>query len=262
MKKFILGIFQLLLLFNVGCEKEIDFNYIDIEPLLVIEGALTQDGATVSLTLTTPMDEPMDKKCLTDAKVSITDITTGQIYPLTPDDDGIYLSNITGEENHTYLLEVERDGVAYKSESTMGAVSTITDMEFSWIKMPYDEVAVLQLSFTDNPNSRDDCYWVRLYRNGEAYQWAEVRDAGDEGGYVNKVFMTTRRDIDEEDEDDLLLDGDVVTATLVPISREMFSYLEALSVGNSNGPRMFEGGFCLGYFLAGPISRREIVFHR
>ena len=245
-----------------SCEKEIGFNYVDIDPILVIEGALTQNGINVSLTMTTPMDEPMNRTHITDATVSVTDITTAQKYILYPDTEGIYTSDLQGIESHTYVLEVMRDGKKYTAECTMGYLAEITDMEFSWIKMPYDEVAALQVTFRDNPDFNEDYYWIRLYRNGEAYKWAEIQDAHAINGYVDKVFMTTRMDIEEEDEDDLLLNGDIITATVVPVSKEMHTYLEALSVGNSNGPEMFEGDFCLGYFLAAPISSSEITFYR
>jgi hypothetical protein len=73
--------------------------------------------------------------------------------------------------------------------------------------------------------------------------------------------MTTRRDTEEEGDDDVLLDGDTVTVTVAPISQDMHDYLSALMSGGSNGPRMFSGDFCLGYFLAAPVAEGETVFH-
>lgn len=43
-----------------SCEKELDFHYHDVEPQLVIEGCVTDEGTSVALTRTTPMDEPMN----------------------------------------------------------------------------------------------------------------------------------------------------------------------------------------------------------
>ncbi|MDE5789669.1 MAG: DUF4249 family protein [Muribaculaceae bacterium] len=258
------AIFRIAFLFIAvllaGCEKELDFKYHDIEPILVIEGSLTQDGAEVSLTFTTPMDEPMNLEHLTDAEVVIADLTTGEEITLTPDSEGLFISDVPGIEGHSYRLIVKRGGEVYTSECTMGAPVDIIGMEFNWIKMPYDYVAVLQVSITDDPVSNEDCYWLRVYRNGEAYKWAEINDMLSANGIINEVMMTTRMDLDEEDEGDKLEDGDVIKATVVPVSRAMHDYLEALSVGNSNGPRMFEGGFCLGYFLAAPVTAKEIAF--
>lgn len=73
-----------------SCEKELDFKYNDIEPLTVIEAEITPDGAKVGITLTTPMDEPMDRSHLTDAVVTLTDLTDGTVYDLSVDAEGFF----------------------------------------------------------------------------------------------------------------------------------------------------------------------------
>ncbi len=133
-------------------------------------------------------------------------------------------------------------------------------MEFQWIKMPYDYVAVLQISFTDNPAVKGECYWVRIYRNGELYMWTAVNDLLAVDGRIDEVVMTSRKDLDEEEEDTALRDGDVLSVKVCPISRGMHDYLEAISNGTSNGPQMYSGDFCLGYFLAAPVSEASTVF--
>lgn len=244
-----------------SCEKELDFKYHDIDPLLVIEGSLTADEATVTLTLTTPMGEPMDDSRLTDAAVTLHDLTDGSEVTLLPGSDGDYIARTGGVVGHDYRLVVTREGESYSSDCEMSQAVEITGLEFNWIKMPYDDVAALQVSFADDADTDNDYYWVRIYRNGKIYQWSYVSDILESGGIIDEVFATTRKDIDEEDDDSILLDGDVITATVCKISREMYDYLEAIAQPGSNGPRMFEGGFCLGYFLAAPVTADEIVFH-
>ena len=243
-----------------SCEKEIDIEYHDIEPIVVIEGQLTQNGAEVRISMTTPMDEAFNGKYITDATVSITDISSGIEKTLTSDDDGIYIGNIAGCTGHLYELTVNRDGESYTAQCQMPVSCEITGLEFNWIKMPYDHVAVLQVSFTDNPVQTGDCYWVRLYRNGVAYKWDIVTDIHESDGIINNVFMTSRKNLDEEDDDTALREGDTMVASVSPISREMYEYLEAVS-SNSNGPRLFSGDFCLGYFIASPTVASSIVFH-
>ena len=243
----------------VSCEKELDIKYRDIDPIPVIEGALTTGGATVALTMTTPMDEPMDRTRHTDAAVELADLTSGEIVTLTPDTNGDYVSDIPGVPGHDYRLTVSRAGAVYTSECRMLPAPEIAGMEFNWIKMPYDHVAVLQVLIADDPATMGDCYWVRVYRNDEIYRWTYVRDNLAEDGYIAEVIMTSRRDVDEEDDDEVLVDGDVVSATVTRISRAMYDYLEAIS-SDSNGPSMFAGDFCLGYFTAGGMSGRSVVF--
>lgn len=244
-----------------GCEKELDFKYHDIEALTVIEGTLTKSGADVTIRLTTPMDEPMDRTCLTDAQVTLSDLHTGERTVLTADDLGHYRSGAAGVPGHEYLLTVSRDGKEYASASLMRRAPKIEGLEFKWISMPYDDVAALQVAFADSdPTAYGDCYWIRIYRNGEFYKWSTVQDDRSIDGILYDTVNTTRKDESAEDEDDLLVDGDEVRVTVAHVSKAFYDYLNAIS-SDSNGPRMFEGDMCLGYFLAAGVSESAIVFH-
>ncbi len=244
-----------------GCEKELDFKYHDIEALTVIEGTLTESGADVTIRLTTPMDEPMDRTCLTDALVTLSDLHTGERTVLTADDLGHYRSGAAGVPGREYLLTVSRDGKEYASASLMRRAPKIEGLEFKWISMPYDDVAALQVAFADSdPTAYGDCYWIRIYRNGEFYKWSTVQDDRSIDGILYDTVNTTRKDESAEDEDDLLVDGDEVRVTVAHVSKAFYDYLNAIS-SDSNGPRMFEGDMCLGYFLAAGVSESDIVFH-
>lgn len=248
-----------LLAILTSCEKEIEFHYHDIQPQLVIEGNITQTATHVTLSPTTPMDEPFTEVRLTDAAVTVTDITQGNVIGLQPDADGIYASPTPGIPGHSYRLDVTREGHTYSATCTMPHAIELLALEFQWIKMPYDHVAVLQVTFSDPPSAGDH-YWVRLTRNGQAYMWSVIDDSASVNGIIDEVIMTSRKDTDEEDAKDVLFDGDVVGVTVAPISREMADYLHALST-SSNGPRMFTGPFCLGYFLTAPVASSSITFH-
>ena len=144
-----------------SCEKELDFHYHEVEPQLVIEANLTQEGTTVLLTETTPMDEAMNTTPVTDASVTLIDVTDGSTCTLPLRGDGTFGDNTAGITGHDYRMEVVRGDRKYSSVCTMRQPTEITALEFEWIKMPYDYVAVLQVSLTD-PDSADDCYWIRL----------------------------------------------------------------------------------------------------
>lgn len=243
-----------------SCEKELDFKYNDIEPLTVIEAELTPAGAKVCITLTTPMDEPMDRTRLTDAVITLTDLTDDTVYDLHADEDGVFVDPTPGTVGHDYRLVVERAGCRYEAETAMYPPVEIESLEFNWIKMPYDHVAVFQGRFYANKDIKGANYWIKLYRNGEIYQWGEMDDRSAVDGICTFVTMTTRRDTDEEEDDTVLFDGDVITCTVSPISRAMRDYLEALQ-NDSNGPAMFSGDKCLGYFMATSPVSDSIVFH-
>ncbi|MCH5230004.1 MAG: DUF4249 domain-containing protein [Muribaculaceae bacterium] len=256
MKKILCIIIGFLFL---SCEKELDFEYHSITPELVIEGILTEDGIKVSLTNTTPMNEPFSDMRLSDAKVVCEDMETGDIIYLYPDKENFYTNSFEGLIGHRYILKVEREDKIFESECEMRKAPEILDMEFQWIKMPYDHVAVLQISFKDF-NTPEDFYWLKVYRNDEPYKWIISDDRSAVNGVINEVIMTSRKNLDEEDEKDILREGDIVKVAINTISREMYDYLIALE-NDSNGPSMFSGNYCLGYFMASGVSIDSIVFH-
>lgn len=242
-----------------ACKKELDIDYHDIEPLTVIEAELTPLGIKVGLTLTTPMDEPIDRTRLTDATVTLTDLSADTVYMLTTDADGFYIDPTPGIEGHRYRLTVIRGQERHEAETVMYPPVDFLSLGFSWIKMPYDHVAVLQGRFSDISPS-DNYFWVKIYRNNEIYQWNQINDNGATDRIVTFVTMTSRMDTDAEDESEVLYDGDLVSATVSAVSREMYYYLEALQ-NDSSGPAMFTGERCLGYFIATSPVERSVVFH-
>lgn len=97
--------------------------------------------------MTTPMDDPMDRTRLTDATVELADLTSGETVTLAPDTNGDYVSDIPGVPGHDYRLTVSRAGAVYTSECRMLPAPEIAGMEFNWIKMPYDHVAMFAGDF-------------------------------------------------------------------------------------------------------------------
>lgn len=244
-----------------SCEKEIDFEYKDIPQQQVIEGVLTREGVRVRLTKTVPTDEPFSDNTLTDASVIVVDLTAGATYSLSPDEKGEFTyAGLKGEAGHEYELTVRIGEDRYTSTSRMLPESEIVSAEFNWIKMPYDDVAVLKVQFAE-VGDKWTHYWLRVYRNGQPYAWQTVGTQNAVDGIVTGMMMTSRKDITEEDDDEVLRDGDTIDIEVLPISKAMGDYLDSLNNGDYNGNRMFAGSYCLGYFLAAPISRNQLIYH-
>lgn len=257
-------IFPAIILFALAassCEKELDIQYHEVAPKTVIEAYITDSGPEVLVSLTTPMNEPMDCTPLTDVSVSVRDLTSGSEHILSPGSDGLYRTTLTPVCRHTYELTVRRGNESFAAVSTMTEAPVIEGMEFSWVDMPYDDVAALQISFADNnPDIQGECYWLRVFRNGEPYTWSAIKDDLSADGIINEVLTTSRKNTENEDEDQVLVDGDVVSVVISQVSREMYDYLNAIR-SDSNGPRMFAGDFCLGFFLAAGQARASVTFH-
>lgn len=250
---------MLLSLICSSCEKELDFEYHDIDPVLVIEGSLAADGAKVSLSYTTLMNQPMNNDKLTDATVKITDLSEGNIEELTVDDAGVFRSAMCGITGHDYRLDVVAGDKTYSSATRMQPPVEMKDLQFFWVKMPGDDMALIRILFTDNPHT-NDYYWIRLYRNGDPYSMSVITDRAQVDGTIEETITTSHRDESQEnDKKQLLQDGDLLTATVTPVNKTMFDFLVALQ-NNSNGAPQFSPDFCLGYFLASPVASASIVY--
>ena len=247
----------LALPFLVSCEKELDFKYHDVESRLVIEGTLSGTGAKVELSYTTPMDEPFTSESVVDAEVTLTDLTDNISYALIPQ-NGIFGNDIRGIPTHYYELTVNHNGQSFKSSCMMRAGVEILDLKFQWIKMPYDHVAVLEIISTVSEID-GTCYWTRIYKNGEPYKWLMSHGSGAADGKLTQTTFTTRQNPDDDNDKNTLKEGDVITVMVWPISLEMYDYLVGIS-SDSNGPQMFSGDFCLGYFLAAEAAESDIIF--
>lgn len=244
-----------------SCEKEIDFEYNDIPEQQVIEGLLTQEGVSVKLTKTVPTDEPFNDNTVTDATVTVVDKSTGNTYSMVADEEGTFTcTGLIGKTGNEYELTVVIGKECYRSSCTMLPSSEIVSAEFNWIKMPYDDVAVLKVQFKE-VEERTSQYWLRIYRNGEPYEWQAIESRNAVDGLVTGMMMTSRKDVDAEDEEDVLREGDVIDIEVLTISTTMADYLNSLNNGDYNGNRMFSGSYCLGYFLVAPISRTQITYH-
>lgn len=256
MKKFLLILIFIPLL--ISCEKELDFKYHDVQSQLVIEGLLSENGVNVTLSNTTPMNEPISSNFINDAEVYLKDITENKSYILVPE-NGVFRNKIPGIPNHEYELSVFHNGKTYSSSCLMRHGVDIIKLSFQWIKMPYDHVAVLEI-VSSVSEIEGTCYWTRIYKNGEPYKWLMSHGSGAIDGKLIQTTFTTRQNPADEDDKDNLKEGDVLSVMVFPVSLEMYDYLVGIS-SDSNGPAMFTGDFCLGYFLAAQTAEENIIFN-
>lgn len=241
----------------VSCEKELDFKYHDVESQFVIEGTLSESGSEVILSYTVPMDQPLITSPVIDAEVILKDLTKGSSYTMVPE-EGIFKNKVPGIPTHNYELSVKHKDRHFKSTCIMRSGIEIIDLKFEWIKMPYDSVAVLEIVTTVS-ETKNSCYWTKIYKNGEPYKWLMSHGSGAINGKLIQTTFTTRKNPDDDDDKDNLQDGDELNVMVLPVSLDMYDYLTGIT-SDSNGPQMFTGDFCLGYFLAAEKSEKSIVF--
>lgn len=265
--------------FLVACKKEIDFDFHEIAPLVVIEGRVTNEGASVVITPSRAVTDSVHPRCLQGAIVTISDneSTIGLPYDATSDS---YRSNVVGVAGKTYQLSVDYDGCHYEACATMQATSPILSAGFYWMSMLDERMLVYELWAVDPYPAERTYYWYRIDRIShhphfegkrqiEPYRWGVLDDRGCPPG---KVFLdmvsASEKTMDKDEEEhwkSILYDGDSIVCQLMTIDRPVYDYFSSLRAGQSGGanPRTNITGGCLGYFAAGSVSHTDtLVFCR
>lgn len=273
-----------LLLLTVSCQKEIDLDYHEVDPVVCIEGRVTNEGIYVLITHTRSMDDSVKVRGIRGAVVTIT-ADDGRTEQLEYDARSGYYrspSDWKGVPQQTYHLNVLLDGQQYEAVSTMPMPAPVTSAKFVWQSVLKNRLLVLTVWATDPEPDVRNYYWYRVNRQSvdttarrkygaDPYRWNVFDDRGSMGGRIYRdihCMMELEDDEEPEDEDDyrrsLLFDGDTITFQLMTIDRPTFDYYQSLTVGQRMGanPRSNITGGCLGYFVAGCVTRSDTLYYR
>ena len=262
-----------------SCKKEIDFDFNEIEPLVVIEGRVTNEGSKVLITPSRSVTDSIHPRCLQGATVTISAEGNTIILPYDEASDSYY-SPFSGVAGTTYQLSVDYDGHHYEASALMMEPAPIVSADFYWMTMLDERMLVYELWALDPYPSQRNQYWYRIdrithhphfegKRMTEPYRWGILDDRGCPPGYVFLDMMSASEKTMDKDEEDrwksILYDGDSITCQLMTIDRPVYDYFSSLRAGQSGGanPRTNISGGCLGYFAAGSVTRTDtIVFYR
>lgn len=261
-----------------ACKKEIDFDFHEVEPVVVIEGRVTNEGTSVVITPSRSVTDSVHARCLQGAVVTIT--SDDGITPLPYDAaSDSYYSPVAGVAGKTYQLSVDLDGHHYEATAFMPSAAPIISADFFWMTVIDQRMLVYELWAVDPYPDERNYYWYRIdrishhphfegKRNTEPYRWS-VRD--DRGCPPGKLFIdivsTSEKAMDEDEEENwksILYDGDSITCQLMTIDRSVYDYFSSLRAGQRGGanPRSNITGGCLGYFAAGSVARTDTIVFR
>ena len=276
MKKSIIFLFSCLLTFSLSqlltsCEKEIDIDYHQVDPLYVAEGLITQDGSTnytkrpIFVRLTTTQD-------MTD-NVSNGHNLMGATIVLSEDGyvldtlrywrNGYYVSDCQGYEGSQYTIDIYLDGNHFQSSSVMQAEPQFSSFRFVWKDVLSERLLFADLKINDI-SGQNNYYFMHIYRNGIGYRWAVMDDSHNPGGELQQLFScTTERNLDKND-DDGLKDGDKIHLEIRSIDRRTYDYFYSMQVmqNSATNPVQNYTGGCLGYFSACQIVTYDTTFRR
>jgi len=259
---FILPCSVLLL---TACEKEIDIDYHDMEPMYVIEGSVSNLNSSVTVTMTQPVKGGAETDtAIADATVVVT-ADDGQRDTLTYRGNGLYMSRQKGKAGSTYRLDVTTGGNHFTSTSVMQKQPTLNSMRFVWKKVFGQRVLLADLKLQDIADEAN-YYYLHFFRNGVPYRSAVLRDRSNPGGELQQLFsLCMEDDLNSGDPNakETLWENDVLTLDIRTIDRRAYDYLYSLLSMNSNNTNPidnFEGG-CLGYFSAFHQISYNYTFH-
>lgn len=271
----------LLLLVIVACQKEIELDYRDIEPVVSIEGRVTNEQVYVLITRTRSMNDSVKGRGIGGAVVTISseDGTEQLVYDAR---DGYYrpASGMKGVAGRTYRLDVTLDGHHYSATSTMQPLAPIVSTQFIWQPLFDNGMLWLEMWATDPEPDVRNYYWYRMERRAkdpkvrqkqgaDPYRWSSFDDRGTQMGQLYRDIMCVNeemmdgQDIEDDQLKSILFDGDTITLQLMTIDRAMFEYYQSLSVGQRMGANPISNitGGCLGYFAAGSVSRADTIIY-
>ncbi len=258
----------MLVFLTASCEKDIDVDYRQVNPLYVAEATVTPSGTNVWLRTTQAVtDNSRDGHGVSGATITLSEVMPNgnldQLATLQHKRDGHYTANIKGVPGTTYFIDINLDGTHYTSSSTMQEAPVINSFRFVWQKVVSERMLFAELKVQDAPN-KASFYFMHIYRNNVGYRWAVMSDENNPNGELQQLFQcTTERDMNDNEED-ALKDGDLIHLEVRAIDRLSYNYLYSMQVMSNSGTNPianFTNG-CLGYFSAYSDVMLNKVFYR
>lgn len=276
-------ILLLLILSLASCKKEIDFDYHETAPVVVIEGRVTNEGVVVHLTTSRSVTDSVKGRCLPGAEVTVTSEGHTELIPYDAL-AGCYRSDMAGQPGKTYELSIAFEGRHYDAMSTMPPAAPITSAQFLWQPVITERLLAYEVWAVDPEPDVRNYYWYRMERQSHhphfvektltnPYRWNVFDDRGCPPGLIYRdVMCMSERAADEDKEENwtnILYEGDIISFQLMTIDRSVYDYYTSLRTGQGGGAnprsnvvcREQQAGevICQGYFAAGSITRTEPV---
>ena len=233
----------------LSCEKDIDLDYHQVDPLYVIEASISNEGTNVRISHTNNMDDNNGISDVTGTKVTLSD-DKGNKWDIPYTRNGFHrMPSLKGVPGTTYYIDVEIEGKHYTSTSTMQRAPKMNSFRFVWMKVGSERICFGDLKIQDIPNE-DSWYYMHIYRNGVGHRWAVMRDEQNPNKELQQLFSFFHDG--KTQEKNQLNDGDELKILIRAIDQRSYDYLYSMQLMDNTGTnpmQNFTGG-CLGYFTA------------
>lgn len=259
------GFCQILILsagtiFFPSCEKVIDLELKNAEPVIVIEGTISNQSENhfVRISKTIPFDKPTTFNGFKGAQVTLTS-SAGLSQPFTEIANGVYRSpRFRGTPGITYTLEVLAEGKVYTAKSTMPFPVIPDSIGFKILSFLGDSNIYPTIYYRDPPKVQNQYRYI-LKINSKPQGDVVFEDRFNDGNTVSDVVIYDGKDD--------IKPGDIIDIEMQCIDRNVFKYFFSLSQINGNGgapvaPANPDSNFnngALGIFNACTKSSKSIV---
>lgn len=252
-------IIQLIVIVAIlSCEKEISIDLKSIEPLIVIEGNITDTPGPyyVKISRTVNFSNVNSFPAVTNALVIISD-NRGLKDTLTDMSEGVYKTNkITGVAENSYYLNVNVEGMNFYAISSMPKKVSLDSLTFSPLIFNTTKNLYYTVPLYTDPVQLGNHYRFYLFVNGGKENSYSVFNDNLNNGLVNGRPLFSR--------DNEIEKGDTVSVEMHCIDKNVYNYFYALTqlssgrpggVTPSNPTSNISGDYALGYFSAHTIQR-------
>lgn len=282
---YIFGVLSIGILMNSCADEEIPWDIKEIPQMLVVEGRFTNEACqhTIRLSRTDNYFSNQRTPVISGANVTVTEVETGTIYPLTEEEEGsgLYLTapDVSGKAGNAYRLDILLPEPLNGSSSYFAEGKIIQGIDIDSLNAiiyenpfyvegsPMDSLILIVAIFGPEPQEIENYYELLLYKNHRL-----VNDTIDEsilfhdeegfdGAYVNSLYLF------EE-----FVQRDTLMLEILSVDQSYGSFVNGISniadqsadPFDISGPPAnaignIQGAEAVGFFKVAYISRGETV---
>lgn len=241
-----------------SCQKVIDVDLNDSDPILVIEAVYTTEDSTVrvQVTKTSNYFDNSNAPSIDNALITIID-QSGSVQTIPSVGNGKYeLTNYAPTFDSNYTIAVTHDGVVYTSTTVLHSVIPQLPIFYVYEQSGFFGGPGGYLAFLNynDPVAEGDHIYAKYWRNDTLVDDFQTDDALTNGNLVQIPLFATFFDI-----------GDTVDVEMRTIDEKVYDYFEELdgasdpsSAAPANPTYQWTNN-ALGYFTAYGVSRQEVV---
>ena len=257
------AIYKILILLSIiisstSCEEVVILNLRTAEPKNVADAYITEGSPCyVLLTKSQGFQDNSPYEKISNAVVRLTNSRgKTEILEESGYGTGLYVSEMLGEVNYTYQLEIQIDEEIYKASATIPEIVYIDRVYIYEITAGTKSWYSPAITFQDPPY-KDNYYYAILSVNDKVLRTIYLFDDEHTNGDVNDEILFFDK---EENNDEDLQTGDVIRVELQNLDKGMYTFYKSLySVAEgTNAISNFSGGI-LGCFKAYNSSISEAI---